>query len=392
MTGTLTRPLLWLIVGTTIFRGIDSATVPLIDDEAYYWLWAHHLDWSYLDHPPMIAYIVFLTTRFGDDAIWIRLGALVMGGATTYALFLLGRELFGARVGFIAAVLFQIAPVLAGGALVATPDSPLFLAWTLASRYVWQALHGRPRRWAGAGIVVGLGLLSKLNMVFFAVGVVVFLTLYGRRWLVRAGPYLAAGLAAVLFLPVLYWNATHNWAMVHFILSERRGGTPHGLAGIQEMLTQQLLFALLLFPAFMYAVYAAWRFRAAEPFGYLLWTSLPPILFLLHSPAAACSPHGNWFGPGYLGLALVLGALWNAGFPLYAGTTATLVLYGFIAPFVSGLPPLPGAETLYGWREAAARAQQEVRAFDRRPAALGADRYQITARLAYYPANMTPIT
>src|SRR2546428_12665036 len=133
--GAFTRPLFWLIVGTTIFRGIVSATAPLIDDEAYYWLWAHHLDWSYLDHPPMIAYLVFLTTRFGDNAIWIRLGVLLLGAGTTYALFLLGRETFGARAGFIAAVLFQIAPVLAAGALVATPDSPLVLAWDPALRY-----------------------------------------------------------------------------------------------------------------------------------------------------------------------------------------------------------------------------------------------------------------
>src|SRR5438093_4633405 len=110
---TFTRPLLWLIVGTTIFRGIIGATIPLIDDEAYYWLWARHLDWSYLDHPPMIAYIVFLTTRFGDDAIWIRLGALLIGAATTYALFLLGRELFSSRTGFIAAVLFLIVILMA---------------------------------------------------------------------------------------------------------------------------------------------------------------------------------------------------------------------------------------------------------------------------------------
>src|SRR2546427_13269815 len=130
--GAFTRPLFWLVVGTTIFRGIIGATIPLIDDEAYYWLWAHHLDWSYLDHPPMIAYIVFLTTRGGDSAIWIRLGALLLGAPTTYTLFLLGREMFGARAGFIAAVLFQIAPVLAGGALVVTPASPLFLAWTPA--------------------------------------------------------------------------------------------------------------------------------------------------------------------------------------------------------------------------------------------------------------------
>ena len=391
MTGTMTRPLLWLIVGTTIFRAIVGATIPLIDDEAYYWLWAHHLDWSYLDHPPMIAYIVFLTTRFGDDAIWIRLGALVLGAATTYALFLLGRELFSARTGFIAAVLFQIVPLLTGSGLLATPDGPLFLAWTLALRYVWQALHGRPRRWADAGIVVGLGLLSKLYMVFLAAGVLIFLLFYGRRWFRRAEPYLATGIAAVLFLPVLYWNAVHHWAMVQFIVSERPGGTPYGLAGIVELLSQQLLYTLLLFPAFVYAAYAAWRRRADERFGYLFWTSFPPVLFALLAAAAAGASHGNWFGPGYLGFALVLGAMWNRGFALLAATSATIVLYGFIVPFVPALPPAPGAETLYGWREAAGRAQQEVAAFDRRPAVFVVDRYQIAAQLAYYTRNTIPV-
>src|SRR2546422_7240657 len=130
-----TKLVFWLIVGTTIFRGIVSAAAPLIDDEAYYWLWAHHLDWSYLDHPPIIAYIVFLTTRGGDSAIWIRLGALLLGAATTYALFLLGREMFGARAGFIAAVLFPISPVLAGRAFGAQAHYPPVFASAPALPY-----------------------------------------------------------------------------------------------------------------------------------------------------------------------------------------------------------------------------------------------------------------
>src|SRR2546428_362436 len=274
MTGTLTRPLLWLIVGTTIFRGIIGATIPLIDDEAYYWLWAHHLDWSYLDHPTMIAYVVFLTARFGDDAIWIRLGALVLGAATTYALFLLGRELFSARTGFIAAVLFQIVPLLTGSGLLATPDGPLFLAWTLALRYVWQALHGRPRRWADAGIVVGLGLLSKLYMVFLAAGLLIFLLFYGRRWLRRAEPYLATGIAAILFLPVLYWNAVHHWAMVQFIVSERPGGTPYGIAGIVELLAQQEIAAFDRRPA----VFVVDRYQIAAQLAYYTRNTIPVVL------------------------------------------------------------------------------------------------------------------
>ena len=128
------RRIVWLIVAMTLVRIVLAGTVPLIDDEAYYWLWSRRLALGYLDQPPMIAYVIALTTLPGDGQFWLRLGPLLIGVATTYALYLLGRDLFDERAGFIAAGLFQIVPALAGGALLATPDSPLFLAWTLALR------------------------------------------------------------------------------------------------------------------------------------------------------------------------------------------------------------------------------------------------------------------
>ena len=80
-------------------RAAAAAVAPLIDDEAYYWLWAQRLDWGYLDHPPLIAWLIALTTGTGDGSFLIRLSPLVLGVLTTYTLFLLGRELFGARAG-----------------------------------------------------------------------------------------------------------------------------------------------------------------------------------------------------------------------------------------------------------------------------------------------------
>jgi len=388
---TMIPQLVWLIVGATVLRAIAAVVTPLIDDEAYYWLWARHLDLSYLDHPPMVAYILSLTTQFSASPIWIRLGPLLLGAATSYALFLLGRDLFGARAGFVAAVLFQIVPVLAGGALVATPDAPLFLAWTVTLRLVWQALHGRPQRWTGAGLTLGLGLLSKLYMVFLAIGVVMFVFLYARRWLRRREPYGAVALAVLIFLPVVYWNATHQWAMVRFILHERPGGTSLGLAGIVQLLVQQFAFALLLFPALVYALSASWRHRRDERYGYLFWTSIPTIAATVGLAAATGAPHGNWLGPSYLGLVLVLGAGWNRVTASLAAATALIVAYGFVVPFVGALPPLPGSEEVYGWKEAAVRVRQERAALSP-SAVVVADRYQIAAQLAYYTRAMIPVT
>ena len=34
----------------------------LLVEEAYYWNYSQHLDWSYLDHPPMVALLIKVST------------------------------------------------------------------------------------------------------------------------------------------------------------------------------------------------------------------------------------------------------------------------------------------------------------------------------------------
>ena len=50
-------PGVWVVTAAVLFRAAAAGTAPLIDDEAYYWLWAQRLDWGYLDHPPLIAWL-----------------------------------------------------------------------------------------------------------------------------------------------------------------------------------------------------------------------------------------------------------------------------------------------------------------------------------------------
>jgi hypothetical protein len=96
-------------------------------------------------------------------------------------------------------------------------------------------------------------------------------------------------------------------------------------------------------------------------------------------------------GPGYLSLLVVLGARWNRVMYALATASAGLVLYGFLAQFVSALPLLPGAEELYGWKEAAPRVQQEAAALGA-GTILVADRYQIASQLSYHTRAALPAT
>jgi dolichol-phosphate mannosyltransferase len=211
----------WVVAAAVCLRAAAAWTAPLIDDEAYYWLWAQHLDWGYLDHPPLIAWLIALTTALADSAFFIRGSALACGVLTSYVLFLLGRDLFTVRAGIAAAVLFQVVPVLAGAGLLATPDAPLLLCWALAMRFGWQAIQGRPARWLAAGAAVGLGLLSKMPMVLLPVGLALYAALRARRVFRAWQFYVGGALAAVMFAPVILWNAQHAWAGLSYVVSSR---------------------------------------------------------------------------------------------------------------------------------------------------------------------------
>ena len=43
----------------------------LIDDEAYYAMYARHLSWGYIDHGPIIAYLIRLFTIFGENSFTV---------------------------------------------------------------------------------------------------------------------------------------------------------------------------------------------------------------------------------------------------------------------------------------------------------------------------------
>src|SRR2546423_11145477 len=56
-----------------------ASLVELAPDEALYWVWSHHLAAGYLDHPPMIAYLIALSTKIlGSTELGVRFFAVTM--------------------------------------------------------------------------------------------------------------------------------------------------------------------------------------------------------------------------------------------------------------------------------------------------------------------------
>jgi len=189
---------------------IFMACIDLIPEEAYYWQYAQHLAWGYLDHPPMVAWLISLSTFiFGKSEVAVRLPAFICWLIAAVFMFRLTVNLCDRDTAFRAVLLLAVLPIFFGLGFFTTPDAPLYASWVGCLYFLERALIGQNRRaWLGAGLCLGLGMLSKYPAALLGLGALAYLLVdrRSRRWLLLPDPYLAAIIALLLFSPVLVWN------------------------------------------------------------------------------------------------------------------------------------------------------------------------------------------
>ena len=216
-------PVLALLAFLVLSRLLAAALLPVTQDEAYYSLWARHLDLGYSDHPPLIAWLASTANLLAGSALALRLGTLLI---TTLTLFATIRLLRIAGLGkpqqvFAGLVLlsFNLAGILLG--FLTTPDALLVLAWTLALGEASVALMADRRRWITAGLACGLGLLAKYIVVVIGLVFLWALLRDPARQIRTRWPWLGVAAALLVILPHLAWNAGNEWITLRFQLIHR---------------------------------------------------------------------------------------------------------------------------------------------------------------------------
>ena len=274
----------------TAMRGIFAAVVPLRVDEAYYWTWSKESLLSFLDHPPMVSWCVYFGTLiFGDTNFGVRFSGLLAMLTVEVLLadivWLLTRD--WRWVAF--AVLLPEA-TLDYGLLMArvAPDTALTVfALAIVWALVRLALSGNPRWWLLAGVFAGLALLSKYIVILLVPAVVAFAVVpaWRKKQLASPYPWLAVLIAILIFSPVLYWNAIHDWASFRFQLDRPTQIQGWSLKFLGEFLGLQfLMLGPILFPmAVIGTAMVGWRgFRARDPVAILLaLCAAVPVGFLM---------------------------------------------------------------------------------------------------------------
>jgi hypothetical protein len=347
----------WLLVGfvvaLTALRVAYLAFLCPLDlapDEAHYWDWSRHLDWSYYSKGPLVAWLIrgscevfapMSVSLTGNEMLALRLPAVFFGSLLLVSLYVLTVQVFGSeRLAFFVALCGATLPIVSAGSILMTIDSPFICLWGWALVTGHRAVF-RNERWAWllTGLFVGLGILAKYTMGLWllSLGLFLLLTPTHRPLLFRSGVWLMAGVALLCCLPILIWNASHNWVTFRHVAGQagvpvegREQGTrwmgPAAYLGAQ--------FALMLgywFAAWIGAMIYYRPRRAADPgTSYLWWMSAPTFLVFA---AASLRSEGqiNWPVAAYISGG-VLAAAW-----LRAALVSTATLYRRLSKVGLGL-------------------------------------------------------
>ena len=242
------RALTLATLAIILIRGIVAAATPISYDEAYYWLWSKHLAAGYYDHPPLIAYVIRMgTVLFGDTSLGVRFGSWLLSAAASWAVWRAGALILKSDFGAgMAALFFNLMPMIGVEALVATPDAPEIAAAAFVLFGLAQVAQSqKPLWWIAVGVAAGFALLSKYTAFFLGAGILFWLVIVPkeRRWLVSVWPYLGAVIALLMFAPTVLWNAEHGW--ISFAKQFGRVGEGGGLTlrFLGEFLGAQLVLA-----------------------------------------------------------------------------------------------------------------------------------------------------
>jgi hypothetical protein len=343
---------------------ICDCPLDLAPDEAHYWHWSRHLDWSYYSKGPLVAWLIRgscelfggLSVRLvGSEMLAVRLPAVACHAALLAGWYALAcGTLRSPRLGLAVVALALTLPGVSAAAVLMTIDAPFLACWCWALVFVWKAVSGDgPGWWLLAGLCSALGVLAKYPMLLFPLAVGACLLARRRHVLRRPGFWLLVALTAVGGAPVVLWNAGHDWVSVRHVLGQAGiggGPRPARFQPLAPLAFAAGQFGVLLGFWFAALAAAAWRFRprATSDTGLsLLWWSSVPVWTVFLAASARTAGQVNWPAAAYVA-GLVLAVAWVRGQLHAQGPRRKLVLGGLVAATWLGLVLSVGSH-VPGW-------------------------------------------
>jgi 4-amino-4-deoxy-L-arabinose transferase-like glycosyltransferase len=391
----MARRALWaLIFGFAAFHVLLAALIPLVEDEAYYELWATVPSAGYYDHPPFVAWGIWAGKLvLGDTGLAVRAASILAMALTTLLTWRMARVLSGSETVALRAALLWCATIpMAVFAFAATPDPWSVLFWTATLWAIAEArASGRAGYWLVGGVAAGLGVLSKFTNLFLGVSIVLWLVASreGRVHLRTWPIWLAAGLGLLVLVPFARWNMAHDW-----IGLERQFGRVGANGGDATVLRYGLFLgsiAVLAGPLTLWFALRALVLRRVPAF--LVWSVAPIVLYLLwHATKNVAG--GQWLVPIFPTLAIMAALAgpsrgWFRTSLVTGWTLAALVL---VAGYYPGRIVIGGQNPFTQWRGwDPVAAEIRTRMAETGAVWIATDAYGLTGQLHHHLGAEVPV-
>jgi dolichol-phosphate mannosyltransferase len=398
-----------------ILRFLYLGSTELISDEAYYWNYKEHLSIGYLDHPPMIAWLIWLgTSVFGDNEFGVRIFSYICGIATLFFIYRLSALVFDKTSAYISLLLTSIIPFTALTGFLATTDALQVTLWAASLYFIAKIVFKHSSiSWISLGICIGLGMLSKYSMALVALSVVIFLCVNqpSRQWWKQPILYIAGISSLILFLPTIYWNAQNEWSSFLFQTTRR-------LDRASEFSTHYLILHLiiLLSPFILLFIVNAYKnlssllsekikqasdFKTSQQY-FAIFTLVPLAVYVYFS--FTHYPRFHWTAPIWLiAIPLMSYALSPTSnfvnkmlftkLTLYSTAILCLIYGGLLHYAALGLPIKTNTEITnhYFWKQAAddinALETQLFEETGQKPLIIGLSKWSIASSLRFYDTD-----
>lgn len=314
-------------------------------DELYYVAAGERLALGYVDFPPFVALVAAATRAvLGDSPIALHFLPALAGAAVVGLAGLMARELGGGRFAQgLAALAVLVAPNFLVFGTWLSMDAFDQLWWVLASYVLLLILkRDRPRLWPLFGLVVGLGLLTKVTVLFFGLAVLVALLVTpARGQLLTRWPWLGGAVAFAFLAPYVLWNSSNGWPTLEFWGEYGGKVAPTSPAGfvVQQVLTMNP-GTLPIWCAGLYYYLFSREGRALRPLGWI-YVILLALFVVLNAKFYFLAPaYPALFAAGALVIErlLLTRRRWNWARPAYA---TALAISGIVVAPLTVVPVLP---------------------------------------------------
>jgi len=374
------------ILFLSILSAFYNAFLPLHGDEAYYWVWSHHLQAGYFDHPPMIAFMIH-SSNYISQAEWgVRLVNVFCMSISALYIFKFTKEIFDEKTALDAILIFCSIILVHAGYILTTTDAPLILFWTLSLYYSYKAFfYNSQKDYILAGVFLGFMMLSKYTAILFVAFLILFVIIKKRQILKNKNFYLAVLISFIIVLPMVLWNYRHEWISFAFQLKYRGGnGEIHPHLFFEFLSGQFGIFSPVFTGVFFFFLIKKRLFFKNEKLFFIALCSVVVLLFFFYK-SFFTTMELNFTAPAYIGGAILCAYIFNH-YNMQKTFKAGLIVALFFTIvarilFITNLETIQ--DRMYGKREAVKTVQTYAQKGD----AFYGDHLTLAAYLKYYLPN-----